>query len=186
MTATTPATVRPEHLDGARMRDLQGSARICARVNGHKIGRFTRQQTGRRTLKMTAATCSACNGRAECYVGAFGTPDHMNQYGGPVVLFRCPARPENRCQELDLYGRTAELRDDNGASITAAVACDRPYSTVWRVWTGPDGAPADAGASEASGEAGPGLKLCFDHARRYRALAAPGRTWRQVSGPTDY
>lgn len=156
MNATT-TTVRPEHLDGARMRALQASARVCARVGGHRLGRFHREQTGTKLLRMTSAVCRDCNGRAECTVGAFGTPYHANSYSGAVVLYRCPAIESNRC----------ELRNDGPSG---PVACARPYVTTWRNTNGP--------ASDAP------VRACDEHTR---ALSrARCGVYVQVSGPTDY
>lgn len=149
-----------------RLRGLQGSARVCAEVNGHRLGRWTRDQTGRRTLRQTSATCHACGRTGWARVGAFETPDHTNEYGGDAVAFRCAAIPGNVCQFDDV----APTRRTDGT----VGPCDRPYVAVWSFY----------GANDGPGRT---LRACAEHSRTYRRIAesVPSLGWRQTAGPIE-
>lgn len=155
----------------ARLRDVQRYARIDALAGDHRLGRWQREQTGRSSARSSSATCTGCQGRAYAHVG----PDGQNHRNGPAVLLRCPAVAANRCQEMATPARTVTLYDANGRGTEAGVACGHPYLVVWV-------------SGLAAWETGPGLKLCSEHARAYRAIAAGPNPhgWRQRSGPTDY
>jgi hypothetical protein len=114
---TTTTTAGPSLAE--LLRGIQRYARIDAETGGHELGRWTREQTGRRDHRSSSARCSKCQGLAYAHVG----PDGFNQRNGAAVLMRCPAVPGNRCQEMATPARTVELHDATGDSITANVAC---------------------------------------------------------------
>lgn len=146
-----------------RARSLIPSARVCAVVGGHRLGRWAKAQTGHRDVRHYSATCTPC-GRSAYVTASRG----VNEYGGDAVLFRCAAIPQNRCE---LTGVEPIRRDAAGAILT----CTLPYVAVW---TYRNTLGQDSGA----------LRACSEHARTYRRIAAavPAFGWHQVSGPTDY
>lgn len=161
MTATQQLTETPAQLT-ARARSLISSARVCANVNGHRLGRWTRGQTGRRDSRYYSSECRACHRSAWVLAG-----DGQNSYGSDAVMFRCAARPENRCQ---LAGVEPIRTGPDGSPV-----CELPYITVWHY-------------GDVDSELSAGLRACTDHSRTYRHIAArvPGFGWKQTSGPTDY
>lgn len=159
--AETPAAL------AARARAMIPAARICADANGHRLGRWTRGQTGHRNERYYSSKCGKCDQPAYVQAGPA-----LNEYGGGAVLYRCVAVLGNRCQERT--GRVAWLLcHDGGPDLEVCEGCPLPYTTVWQ--------------SNISRADGPGLKLCDVHTRQYRTLAAGENRhgWRQTSGPRD-
>lgn len=147
----------------ARARSLIPYARMSAKIGGHKLGRWTRGQTGRRDERYYSAECRAC--RQPAYVDA---SRGVNQYGGGAVLFRCAAKPEYRCE---MSGVEPIRRDEHGAIMP----CELPWIATWEYR--PNGRPGLYG-----------MRGCVEHSRTYRHIAAtvPEFGWEQASGPTDY